>query len=70
MSAPTSTARGFAADEALQAFIARTKCDCEISLAYLLADLMHWADRCRLNFDEAIYLAHCHYRATSKGGAA
>ncbi len=71
MSAPYLSARGFAADEALRAFIARTGCDCEDSLAHLLADLMHWSDKCRLDFDEALYLAHCHYRATDpKGGAA
>jgi hypothetical protein len=38
------------ADEALQGYIARTGSDCEDSLAALLADLMHWSDKCDLSF--------------------
>jgi hypothetical protein len=56
MSAPTLAERAGSADEALKAFITRTGCDCEDSLADLLCDLMHWADKCQLSFAEALYL--------------
>ena len=71
MSAPTSAARAGRADIALQAFIARAGCDCEESLAELLTDLMHWADRCRISFDEHLFLARYeHAKSLRKGGAA
>lgn len=71
MSAPTSGERAYWADEALQAFIARTGADCEDSLADLLADLMHWADRSGLSFAEELYRARHHYVAElTKGGDA
>jgi hypothetical protein len=69
MSAPTLAECAGSADEALKAFIARTGCDCEDSLADLLCDLMHWADKCQLSFAEALYLARHHYCAElAKGG--
>ncbi len=60
-SLPTNAKRAYWADEALQAFIVRTGCDCEDSLADLLADLMHWADICGLSFSEELHRARYHY---------
>jgi hypothetical protein len=61
MSAPTNAERAGWADEALQAFIARTGVDCEDSLADLLADLMHWADKSGLSFTGELRRARFHY---------
>ena len=70
MSAPTKAERVGCADDALKAFIARTGCDREDSLADLLCDLMHWADICHLSFAEALYRARYHYSAElAEGGA-
>jgi hypothetical protein len=71
MSAPTNAARAWWADEALKAFIIRTGCDCEDSLADLLCDLMHWSDKCGLCFEEELYRARYHYAAErAEGGDA
>jgi hypothetical protein len=58
---PTNAERAMWADEALQAFIDRTRCDSEDSLADLLADLMHWADQAGLSFAEQLHRARYHY---------
>jgi hypothetical protein len=67
---PTSAERAAWADEALQAFIFRTGCDHEDSLADLLADLMHWADDNELNFAEQLHRARYHYAVELAEGAA
>jgi hypothetical protein len=41
----------------------RTACDLEDSLCDLLADLMHWADKCQYDFTAAFYRARDHYLA-------
>lgn len=70
MSASTNAERAGCADVALKAFIARTGTDCEGSLADLLADLMHWADKCGISFDGELYSARYHYEVElTKGGA-
>ena len=58
---PTNADRALWADEALQAFMARTGCDSEDSLCDLLADLMHWADNAGLSFFEEQHRARYHY---------
>ena len=71
MSAPSTAQRAGWADEALQAFIARTGSDCEDCLADLLADLMLWADKCHLSFAEELHRARYHYAAKlTEGGDA
>ena len=45
----------------------RTGCDCADSLADLLCDLMHWSDRARLSFADALYSASFHYAAEVAG---
>jgi hypothetical protein len=70
MSAPTNAERASWADEALQAFIARTNCDCEDSLADLLCDLMHWADQAGLSFTRELGRARYHYAAEITEAAA
>jgi hypothetical protein len=55
--------RAASADAALKAYISRTQCDCEECLAYLLIDLMHWADKCRFSFTEQLRRAEFHYAA-------
>lgn len=67
MSAPTHAERALWADEALQAFIARTRCYCEESLADLLCDLMHWSDRAALSFERELGRARYHYAAELAG---
>jgi hypothetical protein len=42
--------RAASADAALVAYMNRTSCDCEECLADLLSDLMHWADKARIDF--------------------
>ena len=54
MSASTNAERAASADAALLAYMSRTQCDCEECLAYLLIDLMHWADKCRFSFTEQL----------------
>jgi hypothetical protein len=69
VSAPTSNAeRAASADAALLAYMSRTRCDCEDSLADLLCDLMHWSDKCRLSFAEELHRARCHYAAEAAEG--
>ncbi len=46
MSVPANAERAASADAALLAYITRTHSDCEECLLDLLADLMHWADKC------------------------
>jgi hypothetical protein len=70
VSAPANAERAASADAALLAYMSRTPCDCEDSLADLLCDLMHWADKCRFSFAEELHRARCHYAAeVAEGGA-
>ena len=63
MSASTTNAeRAASADAALLAYMSRTRCDCEESLADLLCDLMHGADKGGLSFAEEFRRAYFHYR--------
>ena len=50
MSAATNAERAASADAALLAYMNRTHCSCEDCIADLICDLMHWADKARLNF--------------------
>ena len=61
MSAPISTERVASADATLKAYISRTSCDCEDCLADLLRDLMHWADKARIEFGTALRHARFDY---------
>ena len=61
MSAPALAERAASADAALKAYLSRTSCDCEDCVTYLLADLMHWADKCGIGFAGEMYRARCHY---------
>ena len=61
MSALTHAERAAFADAALKAYMSRTSCDCEDCVGDLLADLMHWCDKCGLSFAEALYRANCDY---------
>jgi hypothetical protein len=63
VSAPANAERAASADAALMAYMSRTRCDCEDSLADLLCDLMHWADKCRFSFAEELHRARCHHAA-------
>ncbi len=64
MSAPTTnTARAQWADEAVRVFMTRTGSDLEDCLCDLLADLMHWADKCQFDFSAAFRRACDHYVA-------
>ena len=63
MSVPANAERAASADAALKAYMSRTSCDCEDCLADLLCDLMHWADKARLNFPEEFRHARFHYCA-------
>jgi hypothetical protein len=63
MSVPAFAERAASADAALMAYMSRTSCDCEDCLADLLRDLMHWADKARLNFPEEFRRARFHYCA-------
>jgi hypothetical protein len=63
VSVPTNAEGAASADAALLAYMSRTRCDCEDSLADLLCDLMHWADNCGLCFEEELYRARYHYNA-------
>lgn len=48
---------------AIAAFMRITGCDQEDALGDLLADLMHWADRCQYDFALALLRAQDHYEA-------
>jgi hypothetical protein len=61
MSASAFAERAASADAALTAYMSRTSCDCEDCLAGLLRDLMHWADKARLNFPEEFRRARFRY---------
>jgi hypothetical protein len=61
VSAPTNSARAAWADEALRTFMSRTGCDLEDGLCDLLANLMHWADKCGIDFADAFPRACDHY---------
>jgi hypothetical protein len=61
MSASAFAERAASADAALMAYMLRTSCDCEECLAYLLCDLMHWADMARFNFAEELRVARFYY---------
>ena len=61
MSVSAFAERAASADAALTAYMSRTSCDCEDCLADLLRDLMHWSDRCRLNFGAELRRAHFDY---------
>jgi hypothetical protein len=62
VSAPTTnTARARWADEAVRVFLTRTGSDLEDCLCDLLADLMHWADRCEFDLTAAFERARDHY---------
>jgi hypothetical protein len=63
MSVSAFAERAASADAALTAYMSRTSCDCEDCLADLLCDLMHWADKARLNFPEEFRRARFHYCA-------
>jgi hypothetical protein len=52
VSVPAIAERAASADAALLAYMSRTSCDCEDCLAELLGDLMHWADKARLDFGD------------------
>jgi hypothetical protein len=43
--------------------MSRTGCDLEDGLCDLLADLMHWSDKCGIDFAEAFRRACDHYVA-------
>ena len=68
MSAPTNSARAQWADEAVRAFMARTGSDLEDCLCDLLADLMHWADKCEFDFTTAFERARDHYAVERTAG--
>lgn len=68
MSARANAERAASADAALLAYMSRTRSDCEDCLADLLCDLMHWADQCRMSFDEQYRRACTHYAFESDGG--
>lgn len=70
MSAPSNALRALWADESLQVFMARTRCDCEDSLADLLCDLMHWADKAGMSFSRELGRARFHYAAEIEEAAA
>ena len=70
MSAPTNSARAQWADEAVRAFVARTGSDLDDCLCDLLADLMHWADKCGFDFATALDRACGHYAVERTEGDA
>jgi hypothetical protein len=55
--------RAIWAQAALDAFILTTGADLEDALGDLLADLMHWCDRNRFDFDAALDRGRHHYQA-------
>jgi hypothetical protein len=63
MSVSAFAERAASADAALTAYMSRTSCDCEDCLTELLRDLMHWADKARLNFPAEFRRARFHYCA-------
>jgi hypothetical protein len=68
VSAPTNSARAQWADEAVRGFMTRTGSDLEDCLCDLLADLMHWADKCEFDFAAALDRASDHYAAEGAEG--
>jgi hypothetical protein len=69
VSAPTNSARAQWADAAVRAYMTRTACDREDCLGDLLADLMHWADKCEFDFAAALDRASSHYAAERAEGS-
>lgn len=67
MSASAFAERATSADAALTAYMFRTSYDCEDCLAFLLCDLMHWADKARFNFAEELRVARIHYCTETVG---
>jgi hypothetical protein len=63
MSVSAFAERAASADAALKAYMSRTSCDCEDCLADLLCDLMHWADKARVDFAGEFRRARFHYCA-------
>lgn len=61
MSALAFAERAASADAALTAYMNCTSCDCEECLSELLRDLMHWADRARINFPEEFRRSRARY---------
>jgi hypothetical protein len=61
VSVPANAERAASADAALKAYITRTSTDCEECLADLLADLMHWADKCEFSFERELIRARNYY---------
>ena len=55
------------AGAALSTFMRETGTDREDALVDLLADLIHWADRNRNDFDAALERARLHYEAETAG---
>jgi hypothetical protein len=60
-------ARSSWAARAIRAFREATGTDEEDALGDLLADLMHWADRYRHDFDTALVRGRDHYEAETLG---
>ncbi len=58
------------AARAVAAFQDITGTDDEDALCDLLADLMHWADRCNYDFDAALIRGRDHYEAETMGECA
>jgi len=52
---------------ALRQFQCMTGCDYEDSLGDLLCDLMHWADKCRFDFAEALSCSQSRVKDKSIG---
>jgi hypothetical protein len=61
MSFRANANRAASADAALVAYMFRTSYDCEDCLEQLLCDLMHWADKARLDFGTALRHANFDY---------
>ena len=57
------------AGAALSAFMRETGTDEEDALGDLLADLIHWCDRNKYDFDAALDRARGHYEAETLGDA-
>jgi hypothetical protein len=55
------------AEHAMAAFQVATGTDDEDALSDLLADLMHWADRAKYDFDAALIRGRDHYEAEMMG---
>jgi hypothetical protein len=55
------------AEEALSKFQQTTRCDREDALPDLLANMMHWCDREKVDFHIALRKAQDHYREETRG---